>query len=74
MGQLCWEGGWEGDCRASCRGMNGHLKEEEDWVWWVGTLSRRCKGGLGRGLLGSNGVLEVLRSRVCVGVGDRKQD
>lgn len=54
--------------------MNGHLKEEEDWVWWVGTLSRRCKGGLGRGLLGSNGVLEVLRSRVCVGVGDRKQD
>lgn len=75
LGQLCWEGGQEGDSRAGCGGMNGHLKKEEDWVWWVGTLSRHCEGvGLGRGLLGSIGGLEVLRSRVCVGVGDRKQD
>lgn len=38
-------------------------------------LSRHCEGvGLGRGLLGSDGGLEVLTSQGCVGVGDRKQD
>lgn len=30
--------------------------------------------GLGRGLLGSDGGLEVLRCQGCVGAGDRKQD